>query len=775
VPTRRLARGWAVCAAGLLACPAGPGPGAQPAREAPHPFLLWTNREAAEIRARVESDPLAKKQYERMAAVESAKGGNPSLLRLFRFSVLGDAQAGEAEKKALLGFVGKLPPAAKPGNPATGNVTWRDDRTLDALRYDVLYDLLSVDERKGVEETIRAYVGWFKQNPGSHGSRGDRPRTGWLPNMQWPTFAGIHVLAAASRDETLIREVFETPRGWKWFCDVYVADGRFYMEEFSKYGSNIGSLLLWCEGLERLGLSRYGYGYTGKGGATMKNFLLMLIAAGYPRIERPGGAPDYPAVTMGDAADAVVVAGCAADGSGGMAWHHQPMMWGPIPKMQHPLWWEAGHRRFPDAGFDYFLAQLRKPGEEIYLPSLYFGLKPVDPRSVRPPAAPSYVAPERGFALLRAEESPAYWESPKPAVALQFASAYVHYVHDCFAILQFVAHNRMIYTRMGATRGGYAGGDPWRDHVRGLGSGVVVDGLQAQPVDSGEKGLERQRLRYRFDPAAKFVAIRAKPVEVDERDKDGQIRKIKKAVYPDADLERALVLTEQYLFDCFRLAGDAPRVYDWHVLSPASLEAADGWVDLERSPAKDKGARPHLSGIRVRDAGDAPWTAVLLQDHLPRDVGVKVWMLGEPGTLLISGKPPIGDGAGVALMASRRATRTVFAALHEPFERKAARIRRFERIQQTDQGLAVRVIGEDLDDRVLVRFGEDVDQPIDLAGDGERFVFGDYAFVRAGRETVEVFGDLRALSLRVSGSPRLVVNGRARNAKVADGILTDAP
>jgi hypothetical protein len=111
--------------------------------------------------------------------------------------VLGDATAGKAEKRALLDFIGKLPPGGRPGNPASGNATYRDDRTRDALRYDILYGLLSEQERKAVLDTIRGYVDWFERTPGCHGSRGEAPRTGGLPNMRWPTFAGIHLLAAA--------------------------------------------------------------------------------------------------------------------------------------------------------------------------------------------------------------------------------------------------------------------------------------------------------------------------------------------------------------------------------------------------------------------------------------------------------------------------------------------------------------------------------------------------------------------------------------------------
>ena len=128
-----------------------------------HPFLLWTQAEAAELRKRIETDDLAKKQYERMTLMESRKLGeifpkatpNAAMLNLFKFAVLGDQAAGEAEKRALLGFIGRKPAQNSPGDPAKSNAAWRDDRTLDAWRYDVLYETLSAEQREGVERTIR--------------------------------------------------------------------------------------------------------------------------------------------------------------------------------------------------------------------------------------------------------------------------------------------------------------------------------------------------------------------------------------------------------------------------------------------------------------------------------------------------------------------------------------------------------------------------------------------------------------------------------------------
>lgn len=735
-------------------------------RALPHPFILWTPDEAAAIRKRLEADPAAKAQLERMTKMENAgKASNPTMLNLFKAIVLGDAKAAEREKAELLKFIGTVPePMTWPpekqkdfvwnvGMPSAGDRHMRDERTLFTLRYDALYGQLTPDERKGIQDAFRAYIRFHLDGhkPWHPDFRYDR--TSWLPNMHWPRTIGTHLMAVALKDEKLIEAMFHSTGGWKWFFDEYITDGRFYNEEFGKYYSNIGTMLLWCESLEKLGLGQYGYGYTGRGGASMRSFLEMKMWAGLPRLECPGGMPQYPIVTMGDAGTSPIVNGYGADGKGGDPWWSNSHMNGPLPKMRDPLWWEMGHRRWPDAHFDYFLAQMRAPGEEVYLPSLYFGLGPIDPKKVTPPPVRSYVARERGFALLRAEESPAYWESPKPAVALQFAMRYVHYVHDCFTLLDYVAFNAPIYCRMGGVKRGYAGGDPWRDHVRGM-CGVVVDGLQAKPVDDGNSGTPNHRIREQFAPPAKFVAARAR------------------GVYPDVDMERALVLTSEYLGDFFWLASDRSRVYDWQVLSPGAIEGigATPW-----RPAGEDAAKPHLLPLAAMDPADKPWGATILQPG-PRGVGVRVSMLGGHNTRVLASRPPgLADGEpGTSLLATRTCPTTLFAALHEPFAGGLGRhrIERFEPIAQNGRGIAVAVSGkEGLNDRILLCYGDKPDQPLTLASGGESFTFRDFAFIRITPDKVDAHGALTAFELRVPGRPKLMLNGQVAGATLSGGIL----
>jgi hypothetical protein len=58
-------------------------------------------------------------------------------------------------------------------------------------------------------------------------------------------------------------------------------------------------------------------------------------------------------------------------------------------------------------------------------------------------------------------------------------------------------------------------------------------------------------------------------------------------------------------------------------------------------------------------------------------------------------------------------------------------------------------IGSGINDRLMVRVGEQSDRPETLAADGESFTFVGHAFVRFGGDAVTVRGDLRDMTLRV--------------------------
>jgi hypothetical protein len=827
-------------------------------KDIPHPFILWTKDEAAAIRKRIDTDETARKQYERMIAK-----GNPTLANLFKYAVMGDQAAGETEKKNLLGFIGQVPEPLTPqfkaeiqkrldavggdwdkiwarGGASFADRHMRDEQSFNTLRYDVLYEILTPAEREGVEKAMRTYVQFHLDGHKPWHADFKYGRMTWLPNMSWPRAIGAHLQAVALKDQKLMEGMFNSLGGWKWFMDEYLTDGRFYNEEFAKYYSNIGTMCMYADALEKLGLGRFGWGYAGKGGGCMKNFLEMSMWIGYPRTDIPGGMPQYRRVTMGDARapDGImehsVVNGYTPDGKGGDGWWSGSHMNGPFLKAHAPLWFEWGHRRFPDAGFDYFLAQMRAPGEDVYLPSVYMGLGPVDPRKTKPPAAPSYLAWERGFAFLRAEESPAYWESSAPAVAQQFGFYFAHYAHDCFSILGMQAFNRPIYMNYrggpveaditnppSATNAagkfirlphyvnehiksgpptGYIGRHPWYDTTRGH-CGVVVDFLQARPIESGEQGLTNHIMRTHFDPVVKFVAGRAKPGvrNIHSRDKD-----VEPGVFPGVEMERALMLTREYLFDLFWLKSDRKRIYDWNVHGAGShvldgrykptSELNGSMLYREPGASQPEGYENRYDGNDLRQVhkmlpGGETWSNIAVQDCLldnvstskmgkawyDRGIGVRVTMLGERDTTVFAGRPPTfsPEWGGHTLLVRRECPATTFVALHEPFDGGVAKApaTKFERIAQTAGAVAARVSSDKVNDRLLLAYGPVGEEPIALEGDGERFVFTSWGFVRVGKDTVEASGTILEMAVKVDGRPKLLLNGRKVQAAVASGVL----
>ena len=712
---------------------------------------------------------------------------------------------------------------------------------INVIRYDLLYDQLTANERKEVEECFRIYIDnqIFKRaildpkifNDSKNYSRYDArkyTRTNWLPNIIWPWKVSANLMAVAMGDEKLIRKVWAAYGSWKWYFDEYLCDSGFYSEEFGKMGSTPGAMLLYCRAPEHLGLNELGHGYKGKGGATMRGHIESLIHLGYPRLDIASNRPQYPMLTIGDlrqsgssqswnlpspAFQHSIVMGYTPDpapieskpshfksdsgmpvpatvnwcggndrwkahGAWGGVIRGKHAQWdgysGFTPKMQIPFWFEIGHARWPDAGFDYFLAQMRSPDEDKYYPSLFFGLDPIDPAAVKAPAAPSAVWPERGLVMLRADESPSYWESPAPAVAMRLGTNYAHNVIDCFALAGLYAFNRPIYLNRQVTPG-YA-----QDWSRSIQShcGVTVDG--AEP-----KFTSATTTRQAFTKAVKFVAARSN------------------SVYDGVDLTRSLMLTNEYLLDVTRLIGEQEHSYYWliHALGQVQAEQLEQWKD-----SKLPNALQPLKNVRACQAGNKPWSITAQQScaledpskaKLPkqwyeRKIGFRLQMLGGAETTAYTAQTPLivrrvrgekgerqykdvpSEVGGVTIVAARKAPSTTFVALHEPFEGGKSNIYDFRTIKQTNEGVVVAIVGKydtGIDDRLMLRLGDNHDQPLTLADERESFTFADWAYLRISKDKVEVQGDLQAMRLPVKGQPKLVVNGKGKKASFARGYL----
>jgi hypothetical protein len=742
-----------------------------------HPFILWTKDDIARMRRTYRAESWLQESLARL----DASRGKP-LANLFRYAVLGDEEAGAGAKKKLLETVWSPAPR--------GAAQW-----ITVLRYDLLYDDLTPDERRDCERCFREYIHnhVFERiifdeskfaNPGNYRRYDAREytRTNWLPNIIWPWKVSANLMAVALRDEELIRKTWGAYGSWKWYFDEYLCDSGFYSEEFSKMKSTPGAMIVYCLGVERLGLNELGFGYTGTGGASMRGHLESVIHLGYPRVDLGTSRPHYPTVTIGDLRHRQffheghsvqgycfqdsTAKGYGRQGDGGRprwltagAWGGTrrtkrppapPWDIGKTPKMNIPLWFELGYGRWPEAGFGYFLSQMRAPDQASYVPSPLFGLDPISPTDVTPPAAPSAVWPQRGLIMLRAEESPEYWESEAPAVCMRTASPYAHDVNDSFALAGLYAFNRPIYINR-QTCSSYAEGvsRSIRSHA-----GIQVD--DREPVSTYETTV-----RSDFAPTVKFAAARSK------------------AVYEGVDFTRSLMLTRDYLLDVTVLKADEPHDYCWrvHAIGPA----AD---PRKLDPGDDAWSVTVQQSCPTGDAGKT----LLGRAWYGKQIGVRLTMLGGAKTSVkVEDTPPLeshprrpppprDEIGGTTISATRRGNATVFAALHEPFRNGKPRVVEIQPLMQTNDTLAIAVTGHPnsgIDDRLMLRFGDEADQPVTFQNDSERFTFARHAFVRVGTKTVDATGDLREMKIRVlAGSrPRLTVHEKPTPATVADGFL----
>jgi len=777
-----------ICAAPM--CAAGPA-------KVDHPYLLWTGKDLQAMRRTIETQPWAQQAYRAMAASTDRDGEDLRLL--FRYAVMGDREAGEIQKKRLLSLL-------KAQDPLGAALEWR------ILAYDVLYDQISSDERADIERRLRRYIQYAIKPGGTYdttiynneknyarydGEEGRYTRTNWLPNIIFPWKLSANLAAAALGDERLIRETWNVHGSIRWYFDEYLGDLGFYEEEFSKMGSTPGALLLYCTAVRNLGLDQLGFGYQGTGGASMRGHIESVLHFTFPGVDTGTQRWRFERISAGDVRPWLPLAhatveGYFPNGTGGDKLWQAHGAWGGTqrgkhaqwdgysnftPKMQTRMWFEWGHRLWPDAGFDWFLARMRPPDEKLYIPTLYFGLAPIDPGRVTPAAIRSGVYPDRGLVMLRAEEGPDHWTSPAPAVCLRLTAPYAHSVNDPLVLAGFYAFHRPIYQNPKSDPGyAFKFSRSIRSHC-----GVMVDG-HVERDDWGQTGSVEPAFtddcttRQHFSEEAKFVAARTQ-----ER-------------YPGVDETRALMLTREYLFDLYTARDDQPHSYVWlvHTFGTPTPDRADQWRPSNELADLVK----ELSEVRTRNAGGEDWSVTIRQtapknppENSPigeswwsRNIGVRVHMLGQEGikaNLGATPKPPPDSRRleespmvdGVTVAASLVARSATFAVLHEPFEDRP-QVEAFRRIAQTGDALAVRVTGSGFDDRLMVRVGAQADQPITLAGEEESFTFAGHAFVRHGGRTVVVRGGLREMTLHVGDvRPKLIVNGRPAETRVQDGFL----
>ena len=791
--------------------------------EPERPFLLWTRTDIARMRAEVDAGG---EYAERVArTLEAPEPREQDLLSLWRWAVLEDEDARDTQKARLLQVARSAVPR--------GAAQW-----LTVLRYDLLYDELSQAEREEVASFFRTYIDHAVfRNSIFDGEVFNDERAysryhahyhrinNWLPNITFPRVLSANLMAVALGEEDLIRQVWDHYGSWRWYFDEYLTDWGFYGEEIGKQHALVGEKLLYALALDNLGLGELGFGYQGRRGATLLGHVATNLDLAFPFVDLHTDQPHLPRMTAGDlrgpARDKVnlrafqdaVIPGYLPNGEGTLARWTSAGAWGGeirghhpqwdgysgyTPKWNIPIWFEIAHRRWPDAGFDAFLAQMREPGQEAYQPTLYFGVDPVVPDETRAPRAPSRIAEARGLVMLRADESPEYWTSAAPALGVRLATPYAHDVFDNFAITGFYAFKRPLY--INRQIGGYA--RSWTRSVLSHG-GVKVDGH--------EPGFTRMTtVRSNLQADLKFMAMHSPEL------------------FPNVDATRFFFLTDMYLLDFYHLRDrqETARTFRWtvHPLGLAELEA-DAWSEPRRltgswgaAEGEAASATRHrllpgpqeildvFGDMRVRETDDAWRIRVVQRSPVPeaervlspawfaREVGVDLHMLGQPGTGIAVGDTPLvfdpdeapameehpqhHEVGGVSILVQRRAPSTVFAALHEPFEGGAGRIAAFRSVVEEVDHLAVSVLvggsGEPVRDLVLVQYQDDGSKINVRDPETETDIqFRDHALVRVTGDIVQVFGDVQYIRLSVPAGDetRYYHNGRLTRARIHEGVL----
>jgi hypothetical protein len=390
------------------------------------------------------------------------------------------------------------------------------------------------------------------------------------------------------------------------------------------------------------------------------------------------------------------------------------------------------------------------------------------PKTFAFPAAPSKVWPDYGLAILRAEESPAYWTNDAPVVFQLMTQGYGHDHRDKFSIT-FHGAGRLLYPDYNAMQ--------YENPNIGWSRKTIAHNTLM--VDEGDtRDAQPSAIRHDFAPEVKYLATTAS------------------GVFAGVDQTRVLLLTREYLLDVFHAGSPTPRVYDYLLHSFGAPQPVR--PELFK-PSTELDGRFWLVSDRQAMATDKSWALDFVireatgsrkgkfgPEWYDHTAAVRVTMAAEPGTLVTHGitgvelekreKRPC-DTLGM-LIARRAAVRqTVFVATHEPYANAAVpQITAVTTLVRSDRAMLVRVDSANYTDYAAVSFGPQSDAPehVLVADDKAETsgAFKDYGYLRVNRDgSMVARGGWTGLRLSATNSV-LILNGKPVPATLKDGCLT---
>lgn len=295
-----------------------------------------------------------------------------------------------------------------------------------------------------------------------------------------------------------------------------------------------------------------------------------------------------------------------------------------------------------------------------------------------PPTAVSSVYPEYGVAILRTDETPAYWKRKPPSVYVRNGCPMAHGHFDQFNIV-LNAFGKNIYPDWFIQ---------W-DYSKG----VFTRGKRLNRLFFCGRTLAHNSMIVDCTEPKEREGMALSPVA---RQGEMTTLTVEGSTYPGVTQKRTLGLTREYLVDIFEAKSRKQHTYDYLLHSFGRLTAAGL---TSRRPIKRPGAQYGLAEIDLetsrpanvwvrpgtRATCKADWRATFKDTD---GIGCRVFVLGEPGTqAILTDTPwyvsswgwddPPADGRVRKmpfLIIRRKAKRTVFVVVHQPFRQKPARM-----------------------------------------------------------------------------------------------------
>jgi hypothetical protein len=766
IPPVRIGGGLPLVLAALVFLSGGYTPAAADSPRAQHPNLLLNRKEIDEVKAKIKQYPWAARLFDRVKKLADDNGRTSHTPReaALVYALTGDTKYAAAVRRALvsnaryrLSQYEKLDLKLDPDFGAWGPwATW-------AWAYDLTYETFSEEERRQVERLLRTAARTIIE--------GLKLRS-TTPNLVFEKHWKVGIVGYCLGDKELIDWALKDPGhhgpqlgGFYSVLDTMIKDGHFWGEApiYALHYDIHGMLALAEAARHYDGTDLYRH-VSAKSGGSIKKLIDGYLLTAFP-LEKSGvRGGSLRMATFGDGSTSYGPQGELFD-----TFLMNPVS-GTFGEVTLNGELEIAYKRYKDPGYAWLLSL--NPERDSYIGSAgqghnrpvwgYIALTHGEPlpEKVQPPAAPSGVFKSQGFAMLRSDDSPRYWQSGGLAAFLRLGALVGHGHKDYFHLILH-GKGRLLYPDLNIIQ--Y---EP--TYLNWTHEGIAHNTLL---VDRQSPRPGPFTTRQHFSADAKFFALSG-------------------SAFAGVRQTRALLLTPDYMADVFRAADttNQKRTFDYVLhglgrLYPSNSSAYEPtdrlvpnywWIDNERSRRTDG---PWQADWVQRSAGVTRGVQLFGKEWFEQTVGVRLTMLGAKGTHVYTGDAPLTDGppygridgnpegSSPMIVARRKAAAVMFAAIHEPYDNRPL-LRHVRRIEETADTVGLAVDGPGYSDRVLIAFAEDKERRMQST-DGESFTFQGHGYVRVTAAGTTVRGTVPAFRVRLPKGAKaaVTVNGKPQTAR----------